>query len=397
MKARHLFPLLLILAACNQATEQEAPSLPEPVRFHASIGDLPDASRTYAQPEAGVIKTLWNAGDCITVFNRSTRNGKYRFLGAEGAADGDFEEVAAEWDGVPEALDANFAVYPYNAAYVFDKANERIALDFPGSQTWYPGTFDPAAALMIARSDGFDLGFRHVAGYLCLKLYGEGVSLKSITIQGNGGEPLSGRLYAWIDGEEAVHAAFAGEGTDGSVTLTATTPVALPADEASAIPFWICLPPQSFPGGFTVRVCDAEDHICELRTERSVEIRSAHLLRMKAKQVVPEEDAPVDLGLYFDGGVPVLYQAASQQFSLYKAEGKVWIRLVDPEAMTMYQLGPVPEGAAPGDAFDAALEYYSFLSPGDNTSGNYSLRVVSVGERTITLRAPGEAWFVVRF
>lgn len=392
-----LFPAFLALAfipACNNVVEEEAPSAAKTRLFHARIGELPEA-RAYASRENGILYMVWHADDQISIFDHSTRNRRYRFLGSDGDHDGDFEEVATSGEGAFDPVPCNVAVYPYNPDYTCD-AGGNVSLAFPGSQSYRADNFDPAAALMLAESEDLDLSFLHLGAYFVIQLYGEGVSVRSITLEANDHQALSGQMTAWVDGDQVV-SEFAGYGTGESITLTAASPVALGATSAEAVPFWFCVPPVTMNDGFTVTVRDAEDRPCVLRSDRAFTFSRSHLIRMKARQVIPEEEAPTALGIHFDGEAPVLFDAASQQFSVYKAEGKVWIRMVDLPSLSMYQLGPVPADAAPGDEFDVSLEHISFLNPGENTVAPYNVKVSSVENRVITLRAAGEAWFVLRF
>ena len=186
-----LIPLgvLLLLAACRSEKETETvdevietvseTKTPEPL-FHAAFEGMEDpASKVYMD---GGYALLWDADDEISLFTKTTQNRKYRFLGAAGDADGDFEAVTFA-DGSSPAQLKNVAVYPYLATSACD-TDGQLTLYLPAEQTYREGSYGPGAHVMVAVSDDETLSFRNLGCGLGFQFYGEDISVSSVTLTG---------------------------------------------------------------------------------------------------------------------------------------------------------------------------------------------------------------------
>lgn len=234
------------MAACNMADDVDN-QIGGKKLFHATIDD--ESTRTFVDEN---IRLRWNAEDLISLFEGTTRNKKYKFLGETGDNAGDFEDITIGF-GSGNDIDRYYAIYPYSSTTKLHE-DGYITYTFPEEQNYTENSFGLGANPMVAVTGGlndFDLCFRNAAGYLRLYLYGDDITIKSIKIEGNNSEPLAGKAYITPE--------FGGFPTT-EMTETATTSATLNCGEGvtigttaeTATPFWIALPPTVFSKGFTI-------------------------------------------------------------------------------------------------------------------------------------------------
>lgn len=367
-----LFYMMLLAGAvaCQMAEESQAPvkeEVPASV-FHATLEGAEAETKVYTDE---ALHVLWNADDRVTIFAKTTRNKQYRFLGADGATGGDFEEVVGGF-GTGENIDYNFAVYPYNAttAYSYgdnasDSSDDYLATVFPKAQTYRAGSFGPGANLMVAKSGTDDLPFKNVGGYLCLKLYGSGFSVRSIVLQGNNNETLSGPVKVSIGDGNIPSMEF--DTADPSklekeIVLSADTPVALGADAANAVTFWMVVPPATLSGGFTVTVIDGNGGMHQKSTSKSITFERNKQTPMKAFEITAGDVlAPLtvdEMGSVSLAGIGFSYDKDTDQVNLYEQDNKVWARFLRVPTLTMFEIGPIPADVAVGSNFVADVDVY---------------------------------------
>ena len=328
-----------------------------PAVYHATIEGTA-ATKVYADEQLHV---LWNAEDEITIFDKTTRNKKFRFLGADGATGGDFEEVSAGY-GAGSELGYSYAVYPYdaNTGYVYD---DIISTTFPRVQSYKAGSFGRGANLMVAKSTTTDLTFRNVGGYLCLRLYGVGFSVRSIILQGNADETLSGPVKISFGAQNVPSMVFDPSNTTAwkkEIVLKPDAPVALGATAETAVSFWMVLPPTTFTSGFTVTIIDSMGGVHVKKASKEFDIQRNTLLTMKAFALTAVEPSPVAQGIHFLSDGDYTFDRTTDQVNIVESGGNAWARflLMRSSDLVMYELGPVPADAVVGTTFDAALSVF---------------------------------------
>ena len=112
---KHLIKIIvpLFIVSCsnfvsdyeNNATQEQDSHL-----FHSTIEQAGEA-RTFLDEN---IRLRWTADDRITLFEGTTRNKQFKFLGDTGDNAGDFEYVKAGF-GTGNDVDRYYAIYPYAA------------------------------------------------------------------------------------------------------------------------------------------------------------------------------------------------------------------------------------------------------------------------------------------
>ena len=266
MKRLFAFVAALLFIACN--SDDVYTPTNKATRFHAIIEDA--STRTFVDEN---IRLRWTAEDLITLFEGTTRNKKYKFLGETGDNAGDFEDITTGF-GSGNDVNRYYALYPYASTTKLHE-DGYITYTLPTEQTYAENSFGLGANPMVAVTEDkndYDLSFKNVCGYLRLYLYGEDVTIKSITIEGNDSEPIAGKAI--------ITPTYGGNPTI-EMDATATTTVTLNCGEGVAIgstaetstPFWIVLPPTTFANGFTLTITDTNDNEFTKSISSSVNIQ----------------------------------------------------------------------------------------------------------------------------
>ena len=255
----------VLLAGC---TAMEA-GLPEPRVFQASVED--PGTKTYLDNGAGTLQMFWTRGDAVSVFC-ADGSGKYLFDGDTGSDHGPLRPDTDAGLSGSTNLNRNYALYPY-ADDTSVSADGIFSYEIPAEQTYAVASFGPGAAVMVAAtrpSDDDALVFKNAVGFLVLQMYGT-TTVKSVSLQGNAGEPLSGRvaIAAAPDAEPAL--SFTGDaGT--TLTLDCGEGVSLGASADAATAFWIAVAPTVFSKGITVTVTDIAGKQTVQKTNSAVTI-----------------------------------------------------------------------------------------------------------------------------
>lgn len=235
----------------------------------------------------GKFMIFWNAKDQISIFNETTLNQKFEFLGETGANSGYFENVSEETGG--NQVDYIFAVYPYQESTSLDESGV-LTLTLPAKQDYKEKSFGPGANTMVSiTSTDIDdnlLRFKNVCGYLVFKFYGgddeNDLSIKTIKLEGRNNELLSGEATVTPDNDgipTIVMSPTAGE------SITLDKKVKLGKTIADATVFWMVVPPTRFSQGFKVTVKDKDNHVFTMETDNDLTIVRNHVSTMSAVEV----------------------------------------------------------------------------------------------------------------
>ncbi len=180
-------------------------------------------------------------------------------------------------------IPSNVAYYPYSETITCvnrEPGKYELGVSLPAVQTYAPDSFGSGAFPMAAATTSVadhTLRFMNVSGAIKLQLMGD-VTVKSIMIQGNNGEKLSGAatVHTYVDGTApAVNMA---ETAGAAVTLDCGEGVVL--QEGVATSFIIALPPVLFSAGFTLTVTDTEEKVTTVKTDRTNTVLRSSILVM---------------------------------------------------------------------------------------------------------------------
>ena len=265
MRRCWLIAILLLVVGCSKDIDFEPSQDQAQNRILSGIiadeKDEDNESRVYLDNK---IRIRWNKGDLISVFDGTTRNKKFAFLGSDGSSAGDFEDNSAGTIGTGKAIDRIYGLYPYASSTEYCYGEDESEADYlrytlPATQTYKPNSMGLNANLMVAatanKSDK-DLVFRNVCSYLRLKLYGADQTVSSIVFKGNTDEVLSGdvAITATYGNAPTIKMLGAAEEDNKTITLDCSEGVAIGSTSDEATEFWLVVPPVNFPNGFTITV-----------------------------------------------------------------------------------------------------------------------------------------------
>ena len=311
---------ILLLAACSV----EEPAVVEsnfyyPEEVTASIDDYSSKPETKVYLDES-LKVLWTNDDRISLFNKYTYNKEYRFSGRTGTNSGVFKEVSSGEVIVGNELDYVYAVYPYDELTEISNSGV-ITLDLPSEQAYAENSFGLGANTMVSATTNTELLFKNLCGYVVLKLYGDGVSVSSITLKGNNGEVLAGTADITAAVGSTPTLSFWTTGTSDSITLNCATPVELGATAEDATIFWLVVPPMTFTQGFSITVTDPDGNTFEKSTSSSKEVVRNRPYRMGALEVVLETPQPNNVIYYTSTDGEIVKPTTADYF--YGAPGSI--------------------------------------------------------------------------
>ena len=298
-KLIYLFSAVALLCGCEQADVIDQPNqggttsgdLPEVIYATVADDESEGKTRTVVANDKSV---LWNTGDNITYFFDFFHGAQYKYQGEDGVAEAKFDKIT---EGTRDfGLSRSYAVYPFevNASCIQDNGVEKLQVFYPAEQNYMPNSFGRGANVMVAAGEHAlddNLRFRNACGYLVIKLYGENITVKSITLTALGGEKIAGKglITARYDAAPEVEMTDQGRST---IMLKCGSGVTLGADAANATEFWFAMPPTTFEEGFKILVAPTTGMAFEMQTSNKVEITRNDIQPMAALQYTPNALAP---------------------------------------------------------------------------------------------------------
>ncbi len=262
----------------------------------------------YASFQNGETKTYldeslsphWHAGDEISFFDADTYNSKYIFAGETGDEGGEFNAVTT---GSGTAVATTYGVYPYSVISLSTAGVLTVGL--PIIQAYGVNSFGRGANTMVAvGKDATDdkLFFKNACGYLVIKLYNpEGVSVKSIVLEGNAGEKIAGEAKITATYNDAPSVAMEDDATT-YITMDCGAGVEIGTTADDATEFWFVLPEMTFNGGITITATDIEGNIFKRTTTKAVSVVRNEVQPMKALSAEFVITKPANTELWYTNG-----------------------------------------------------------------------------------------------
>lgn len=283
------FLCLLTVSCTVQDLDTQETGVLEKGVFYATL-------ESYADPETRIhidenIKILWDADDRISIFDKSTYNQQYRFLGKTGDNAGGFEKVSESAFVTGGDYPLYCAVYPYQKATSIDNYDV-LHLTLPKEQEYRADSFGKGANTMVAVSEDNLLRFKNAGGFLVLKFFGENVSVSSVTLEGLNNERLSGKAF-WQPRLEAFpEITMDDSDPEGGTSITLKCDgILLGTTKETATVFWLVVPPTKFPQGFklTVKGLNGEEFVKQVNNPDILDrlyVERNGILRIGAIEVV---------------------------------------------------------------------------------------------------------------
>lgn len=225
---------------------------------------------------------FWEADDKVTIFDRSTLAEEYKVAsGTEGTTSCNLVKVESSSNGFigGTELAHTVAIYPYSEAVACKSANDReysiSNVMIAETQEYAENSFASGAFPMVAVSNNQELSFRNICGAISLEIKGT-CSVKSISIQGNQKEKLSGKAIVTASAADAPKIEMS---SDAKEVVKVDCGDGVELDALTPTKFLIIVPPTEFEEGFTATVEDTEgkQHIIKARSDNSV-LRSSILI-----------------------------------------------------------------------------------------------------------------------
>lgn len=298
MKKLAILATAVALIGCTQNDEvlDSNTNTPESkqIEFYSSIPEC--NTRSYVEDNRYL---RWNAGDEISVFAGNSYNGHWLFAGENGSNSGKFNEVAEGGlvTGTMLDLTANYAIYPYDENITISETGV-ISLTLPAVQEYnhtYENSFGAGANTMVAvtknTADNF-LSFKNLCGYLKLKLYGDNVTVKSITVKGNNGEKIAGKATVAMAYDSEPTITMDNDATD-TITIDCGKGVTLSNDKESPTTFWVVIPEVTFEDGIAIEITNINDQTFEKKTTNAVSIENNLIQPMAALKFTTERSMPI--------------------------------------------------------------------------------------------------------
>ena len=327
------FLAAVCLAGCQTELSDDLSQTDESVVFNAVTEVFDAATKTSMTPDRNVV---WTAGDHIAIFQACSIADKYAVSDASaGSMNGTFSLVTDESGAVNGDFNAgneiatNVALYPYATGLscemtAIDGAYNIKNFNLPAIQTYAAGSFGNGSFPMIAVTETMadhNLKFKNVCGAMKLSFKGT-KTIKSIKVEGNNGEKLSGAAAVTAYSNGTVPALTMSDEASTCVTLDCgETGVTL--SESSATDFIIALPPVLFSQGFAVKVTCSDETIKTIETTTANTVLRSSILTMPtlvlADDVTEDEEGDTDssikvLDIAFDKSTLTL--APSTSYSL---------------------------------------------------------------------------------
>ena len=306
----------LALTGCAKELEENVQKPDEPktedgtMVLGAMLPDFPDSDATGAQSADTkttisyngdkTYSVLWAYDDAISVNDKTSTD--ISIL--------ESDKRSAQFT-LPTVNAPYCAIYPADAASGYTvstpaSGNEgeegyvaavpaQVTVTVPAVQKYVANGIDPDAAIMYAYSESADkpLAFKHAMAYLKLKV--DGAAVKSVRVNGNHNEMMSGDFILSYNTTENVFGAKPESGTNkpkGNVSVKYLCgDAAIPA----GTPMFIAIPATLYESGLTLTVIDDQD--------RYQVIKSLNPFSASAGKVYPTEISFSPTGTYIEGGI----------------------------------------------------------------------------------------------
>ena len=234
---------ILALASCSSAEDFFTENLGDnnksvKMTFTASQ-ENGSATRTAIGTEGGETKIHWSESDVIKVTN-GTETNDFTLTAGQGT-------TKATFNGEISESATYYAIYPNQSDVTFSN-NTFSGVELKAEQEAVEGSFDPKAAIMVAKSNGTNLPFKNVVAYF--KVTPTFDCSEIVVTAHKSTDALAGKFDVAIDGE----------GTPSISNITnKSREVKLTGTITANKDYYILLLPGTFEYGFSVTLKPKDD------------------------------------------------------------------------------------------------------------------------------------------
>lgn len=196
-----------------------------------------------------------------------------------------------------------------------------IEITIPSTQTYVENGFDPNAAIMTARGEaGGGLAFKHAMAYL--KVAVNGTAVKSIRVNGNDNEALSG-AYTISYSKSGI--AFGPKKNEEGKAIgnTSATISCGESGVADGTPVFIAIPAREYKNGLTLTIVNAENQYQV--------VRSMTAFNAGPGKVYPTTFTFNAAGTYLEGGIYTVEDWNGFVAAVNKGDWSAWRKNVNGE------------------------------------------------------------------
>lgn len=317
--------VVLAAAGCAKEIEGEiqAPEQQEDeagtMVIGAELSDSPDAddvTKTLISDNGDkTYSVFWADGDQILVNGETSTN-----------IDIDPDNKKSASFTLPVVEAPYCAVYPASLYVAGSYSTEKkdtaiIEITIPSTQKYVEKGFDPNAAIMTARGEaGGGLAFKHAMAYL--KVAVTGTTVKSIRVNGNDNEALSG-AYTISYSKSGI--AFGPKKNEEGKAIGNTSATISCGESvvASGAPVFIAIPAREYKRGLTLTIVDAENHYQVVRSMKSFTAGMG--------KVYPTTITFNAAGTYLEGGIYTVEDWNGFVAAVNKGDWSAWRKNVNGE------------------------------------------------------------------
>ena len=216
------------------------------------------------------------------------------------------------------------AVYPASL-YVADsyktvkEDSTVIEITIPSTQTYVEKGFDPNAAIMTARGEaGGGLAFKHAMAYL--KVAVTGTAVKSIRVNGNDNEALSG-AYTISYSKSGIAFGPKKNEKDKAIGNTSATISCGESGVADGTPVFIAIPAREYKRGLTLTIVDVDNKYQVVHSMKSFTAGPG--------KVYPTTITFNAAGTYLEGGIYTVEDWNGFVAAVNKGDWSAWNTTVD--------------------------------------------------------------------
>ncbi|MBO5894188.1 MAG: hypothetical protein J6Q33_00195, partial [Alistipes sp.] len=236
----------------------------------------------------------WQRGDNIAVFAGNDRNQKF-------VCDGASFVPAATAKGAATAMTAHYALYPYSSSATLN-ATGKLGITLAAEQTYSADGIAKTSDVQVAVTPDLHtthFEFSPVCAYLCVRLWGDNETIKSVTVNGAGGEALSGAatIVPMVGGAHKCQMTGAAAG----IKLSCRKEVTLGASSAEATEFWIAVPAVELAQGYSITIAGFYGGEQTVTFAEGVNFVAGESYTATAKVKIPNNGIGTGVGGWEDG------------------------------------------------------------------------------------------------
>ena len=286
MKKLYFTLMIPVLFVCACVQREDFHDIQMENNLTGFIASEPGTKTSLSGEEDGAWKVLWSEDDRIGVFVDGCSDANiYRLKEGAGASQAVFSGYGRGKSYI--------AVYPYDVIDGLD--GETVSIVFPAEQRYTEGSFQNGSCPMIAVSSTEDLPFYNIGSILKISMTGRQTVTDLVFRSNDDSVKVSGPATVSLSSPVNPVLSMSQDGCD---SLKVIIEEGIQLNEEVPSEFYLVLPPQTYKGGFTLRVYTTTGYMDKrLDSDFSLERSRVHT----AKTFAVKLDVGVDPSISLEG------------------------------------------------------------------------------------------------